>query len=166
MLNTTGSGGVLVRSLSRIKAPKARRLAQHGGAPGWLEESDPAGVILYVIDGPHRLLFPYRTGRPDRSCPAGNWRISSCCYIINVHNHPSWATSHKEGMAYSSRPMPSLWSRVSSFQQVLRAILNRWDWPELFSLSSFCLYFWDCNTHTCTLWGRDCIERGYLYTTV
>ncbi len=35
--------------------------------------------------------------------------ISSCCYIVNVHNHPSWATSHKEGMAwYSSRPMPSL----------------------------------------------------------
>jgi hypothetical protein len=35
--------------------------------------------------------------------------ISSCCYIINVHNHPSWATSRKEGMAwYSSRPMPSL----------------------------------------------------------
>ncbi len=36
--------------------------------------------------------------------------ISICCYIVNVHNHPSWATSHKEGTAwYSSRPMPSLW---------------------------------------------------------
>ncbi len=35
--------------------------------------------------------------------------ISSCCYIVNVHNHPSWATSRKEGMAwYSCRPMPSL----------------------------------------------------------
>jgi hypothetical protein len=31
--------------------------------------------------------------------------ISSCCYIVNVHNHPSWATSCKEGMVwYSSRP--------------------------------------------------------------
>jgi hypothetical protein len=39
--------------------PKARRLVQHGGPPGWLEESDPAGVILYVMDGPHRLPFPY-----------------------------------------------------------------------------------------------------------
>ena len=29
--------------------PKARGLAQHGGPPGWLEESDSAGVILYVI---------------------------------------------------------------------------------------------------------------------
>jgi hypothetical protein len=25
------------------------------------EESDPAGVILCVMDGPYRLLFPYRT---------------------------------------------------------------------------------------------------------
>ncbi len=24
-----------------------RGLTQHGGPPGWLEESDPAGVILY-----------------------------------------------------------------------------------------------------------------------
>jgi hypothetical protein len=39
--------------------------------------------------------------------------ISNCWYIINVHNHPSWATSLKKGMAwYSStysRPMLSLW---------------------------------------------------------
>jgi hypothetical protein len=44
--------------------------------------------------------------------------ISSCCYIINVNilnNHPSWATSRKEGMAwYSGRPMPSLWSSLPS----------------------------------------------------
>ncbi len=26
--------------------PKARGLAQHGGPPGWLEESDPSGGIL------------------------------------------------------------------------------------------------------------------------
>jgi hypothetical protein len=32
--------------------------------------------------------------------------ISSCCFIVNVHNHPSWATSCKEDMAWcSSRPM-------------------------------------------------------------
>ena len=35
--------------------PKARRLAQRGGPPGWLEGSDPAGVILYVMDGPYCL---------------------------------------------------------------------------------------------------------------
>jgi hypothetical protein len=29
--------------------------------------------------------------------------ISSCCYVVNVHNHPSWATSRKEGMAWYSR---------------------------------------------------------------
>jgi hypothetical protein len=42
--------------------PKARGLAQYGGPPGSLEESGPAGVILYVMDGPFRLPFPYRTG--------------------------------------------------------------------------------------------------------
>jgi hypothetical protein len=37
--------------------PKARGLAQHGGPPGRLEESDPAGVILYVMDGRTACLF-------------------------------------------------------------------------------------------------------------
>jgi hypothetical protein len=32
-----------------------RGLAQHGGPPGWLEESDP--VILYAMDGPYACLF-------------------------------------------------------------------------------------------------------------
>ncbi len=31
---------------------------------------------------------------------------SSCCYIINVYNHPSWATSRKEGMAWYSSSVP------------------------------------------------------------
>ncbi len=30
-------------------------MVQHGGPPGWVEESDPAGVIFYVLDGPYRL---------------------------------------------------------------------------------------------------------------
>ncbi len=67
--------------------PKARGLAQHGGPTGWLEESDPAGVILYVMDGPYRLLF--RT-LPVALTGAGKLRadgIFSCCYIVNVHNH-------------------------------------------------------------------------------
>ncbi len=46
--------------------PKARGLAQHGGPPGWLEESDPAAGCDFVRDrrsmpctcpdGPHHLL--------------------------------------------------------------------------------------------------------------
>jgi hypothetical protein len=42
--------------------PNARGLAQPGGPPGWLEESVPAGVTLYVMDVPYRLSFsiPYR----------------------------------------------------------------------------------------------------------
>jgi hypothetical protein len=37
--------------------PKARGLAQRGVPPGWLEESDPASVTLYVMDGLYRLPF-------------------------------------------------------------------------------------------------------------
>jgi hypothetical protein len=48
--------------------PKARELTQYGGLParhaaklaGRLEESDPAGVILYMMDGPYRKRFIYR----------------------------------------------------------------------------------------------------------
>ncbi len=81
--------------------PKARGLAQHGGLAGWLKESDPAGVILYVMDGPYRLPFTYRTGCPDKSCPAASWWNFQLlyCYKVNVHNHPPWAASRKEGMA-------------------------------------------------------------------
>jgi hypothetical protein len=51
---------------------KARGMVPHGGPPGWLEESDPAGVILYVMDGPDRLPLQYRTGYPHRSCQAAS----------------------------------------------------------------------------------------------
>ncbi len=40
---------------------KARELVQHGGPSGWLEESDPAGVILYVMDEPDSLPLLYCT---------------------------------------------------------------------------------------------------------
>ncbi len=78
--------------------PKASGLAQHGGPPGWLEESDPAGVISYVMDGTYRLPFPYRTGCQTGAAQLRSDGISSCCYIENVQNHPSWAISRKEGM--------------------------------------------------------------------
>jgi hypothetical protein len=77
--------------------PKARGLAQHGGPPGWLEESDPAGMILYVVDGPYRLPFTYcssytLTGAAQPHLRA--YEISGCCYIVNVHNNPSRATAY------------------------------------------------------------------------
>jgi hypothetical protein len=52
--------------------PKTTGLAQHGSLPGWLEESNPACVILYVMDGPYHLPFTYRTGGPDGSCQAAS----------------------------------------------------------------------------------------------
>jgi len=66
--------------------PQTRGLAQYGGPPSWMEESDPAGGILY---GPYRL--PFRTV-PVALTGAARLRadgISSCCYIVNVHNQPS-----------------------------------------------------------------------------
>ena len=82
--------------------PKARGLAQHGGPPGWLEESDQTGVNSYVMDGPSVSLFntvPVAlTGASQLRADA----ISSCCFKAEVHNHPSWASSRKEGMAWHS----------------------------------------------------------------
>jgi hypothetical protein len=69
--------------------PKDRGLAQYGGTPGWLEESDLAGVILYVMTGRTACLF--RTV-PVALTGAAQLRadgIYICCYIINVLNLPS-----------------------------------------------------------------------------
>jgi hypothetical protein len=44
-----------------------RGFTQHGGPSGWLEEGDPEGVILYVMDGPTACL-----SSTDRSCPAAS----------------------------------------------------------------------------------------------
>ncbi len=84
-----------------------RGLAHHGGPPGWLEESDPAGVLLYVMDVPCRNARLFRTVSVALTGAVG---IFSCCYIANLDNNPSRATSRKEGMGWcSSKPMPSLW---------------------------------------------------------
>jgi hypothetical protein len=54
---------------------KARGLSEHGGTPGWLEVS-LTGAAQLRADG-----------------------ISSCWFIVNVHNNPSCAIACKEGMA-------------------------------------------------------------------
>ncbi len=58
----------LHRPILQPMRTKARGLAQYDSPSGWLKESDPAGVILYVMDGPYCLPFPYHTGCLDRSC--------------------------------------------------------------------------------------------------
>ncbi len=96
---------------------KARGLAQHGGPSGWLQESDQTNVFRHVMDGPHRLPFPYRTGCPDRSCTAASWwNFQLLLYCkCTVNNHPSWATSRKEGMACNTTVVdPCLLSGKSS----------------------------------------------------
>ncbi len=59
----------------------ARGLAQRGGPPDWLEENGPAGMILYVVDGPYRLPF-FRSVLVTTLPGAAHLRsegISSCC---------------------------------------------------------------------------------------
>jgi hypothetical protein len=63
--------------------PKDTGLAQHGGPPGWQEESDPAGVIVLVMDGPYRLPFPYHTfSALTGAAQLRSDGISSCCYTL------------------------------------------------------------------------------------
>ncbi len=71
-------------------SPKSRELAQHGGPPGWLEESDPAGVILYLMDGPYTgCLFCNVQVALTKASQLRADVMSSCCYLLNVHNHLS-----------------------------------------------------------------------------
>jgi hypothetical protein len=64
-----------------VETNKAKGLAEYGGPPGRLKESDPAGVILYVMDGPYRLPFPYHTGCLDGCYPAARlWNFHLLLY--------------------------------------------------------------------------------------
>jgi hypothetical protein len=78
-----------IQSMAIPKRPKARGLAQHIGSPGWLEDCDPAGVILYVMGGRAACLFRTIPVALTRAVQLRAEEISSCCYIINEHNHPS-----------------------------------------------------------------------------
>jgi hypothetical protein len=77
---------ITVKSVSLPMRPKARGLVQHGDPPFWLEESGPAGVILYVMDGPYRLPFPVALTGAAQLRAHG---ISSCCYVLCKCTQPS-----------------------------------------------------------------------------
>jgi hypothetical protein len=70
--------------LFRSMRPKARGLDQNGGPPGWLEESDPAGVILNVMDGPHACLSSTVPAVLTGAVQLRADGISSYCCIVNV----------------------------------------------------------------------------------
>jgi hypothetical protein len=72
------SGGVFILVPPPMR-PKARELAQHGGPPGWQEESDPAGCD-FVRDG--RSIPPAFTDHA--TCPG-----SGADLVRNVHKTPS-----------------------------------------------------------------------------
>ncbi len=112
--------GTELRTVTIPIRPKARGLAQHGVPPGWLEESDPTGVILYVMDGPHRLSFSYRKGCPDRSCPAAScWNFQLMLYSkCTQPSVVSYARKAWPGTLVEPMPMPSLWLRLWHWQAV------------------------------------------------
>jgi hypothetical protein len=57
-VNFNGAGSCTELCVEGPMKLKARGLAKHGGPPGWLEESDPAGVISNMMDGLFHLPFP------------------------------------------------------------------------------------------------------------
>ncbi len=86
--------------------PKAREMTQHGGPPGWLEESNPSRWAL-CCDG--RSMPPSLTD--PTACPG--LELLSCKLLehpaaaadvpaLNVHKTSSWALSRKEGMGQNS----------------------------------------------------------------
>ncbi len=76
--------------------PQARGLAQHGSPlAGWRR-----GIrqVWFYTWWTGRTACPFRTV-PVALTGAAQLRadrISSCCYIVNIYNHPSWAMSRKE----------------------------------------------------------------------
>ncbi len=88
---------------------KARWLAQHGGPPGWLEESDPAGCD-FARDG--RYMLPALTDHT--TCPG-----SGADLLPNVHKTPPWSTSRKEGMAWYTLVDPCILSGCKQRQYLL-----------------------------------------------
>ncbi len=67
--------------------PKARGMVQLGGPPGRVVESDPAGVILYVMDCPSCQPFPYSTVQELPSCELKEFQaaILKLMYTTNRH---------------------------------------------------------------------------------
>jgi hypothetical protein len=68
--------------------PKARGPVQHGGLPGWLEESDPAGCD-FVREG--RSTPPAQTDHT--ACLVWGWSCAKCTQTL------PWATARKEGVS-------------------------------------------------------------------
>ncbi len=88
-------GGIIVDSSSQGAGIIMEGWPYTASCLAQLGESDPAGVICTVMDGPCRL--------PGRTVPQLRADgIFSCCYKVNVHHHLSCATSHKEGMIWNS----------------------------------------------------------------
>ncbi len=149
------------------------------GSEGWRAcPKWPSGCDFYVMDGQYRLYipFPYRTSCTDRSCSAACWwnfQLMFYC-IVTEHNHPSWATSRKEGLAWYSiysKPLPSLWVKVVLLSFRLAGMYLSWILSFLILLFIAWLYLapleiWNSNNTINYMPSRDINRYRALYYTV
>ncbi len=82
--------------------PKARGLVQHGGPPGWLEESEPAGVVLYVMERLYPCLFRTIPVALTGTAQLRADGISSCCELH--HAEKAWPGSLVDPSLLSGYP--------------------------------------------------------------
>ncbi len=99
-------------SLVTPMRPNARKLAQHGGPPSYLEESEPAEWDCVVMDGPKPPSLTDRTactGLELLSCELlANPAAVADVLVLNLQKTPSWALSRKEGMGQNSSYSPAV----------------------------------------------------------
>jgi hypothetical protein len=80
-----------LRLRSKHRKPKPRRLAQHSGPPGWLEESGPAGCN-FVCEWRTILFAPVCEAAQLRA--SGKPAAAAAGQLLNVHKQPTRWKSH------------------------------------------------------------------------
>ncbi len=83
---------------------------------GWRKVTRLVWICTWWTGHTARLFLTVPVALTEAAQLRADW-IPSCCFRVNVHNHPSWATSSKKGMVwYSSSPMPYLFSSSNTAQ--------------------------------------------------
>ncbi len=78
----------------------------------WLGYSGPAGEICTVMDGPYRLPCWTVPSALSGAAQLQSDGISSCCYIVNVHNRPLWPKSRMAGQGEWVSMLIAPWARI------------------------------------------------------
>jgi hypothetical protein len=117
-----------------------RGLIQYGGPPGWLEESDPAGVILNVMNGPYRLPFPCRTG-----CPGCEMMEVPAAFCILYIYSPHWRFTSFHLHAVCSAREPTHYTVIYGNVRILAHIIVRASKVYIYMYSISCASIFVCH---------------------